>query len=179
MGITITPSGTVTRVGIASQTSVSAAINTTETIVLQATIPANTLVTGSVLRVKAYGTCTSTVSNLTTIRMRMGTAGTTSDAVMSSWAQASQTSGTNNPFVIELMITIRNGTSGTANGVTGNSFVVNQGVIGIAKTTNDLGGNTTATTPNPAVDNVLSFTVVSAAVTTTTTIQQTIFELVK
>lgn len=68
--------GSATANGILSNalTANSSAINTTETLVLNVAIPANTLAVGSVLDIEAMGTATVT-GNLTA-NVRLGTAGT-------------------------------------------------------------------------------------------------------
>lgn len=159
----------------------SAAINTTETIIVgglnNARIYANQLKVGTTVRATLEGTCTSTVANASTWRFRFGTAGTTSDGVLGSAANSvAAASGTNIPFEATLIFTVR--TIGAAGTIAGYLKLVNTGVTGISAVT----AQVVALTPsaiNTTVDNWLSATYVSAAATTTSTFQNAFIEIVK
>src|SRR5206468_11333952 len=74
-----------------------------------------------------WGTCTATVANVVTIRIRIGAAGTTGDtAAMTITFPASAAAGTTIPFEVEGTMTIR--TLGAAATVHGTARFHNQNV---------------------------------------------------
>jgi hypothetical protein len=159
----------------------SAAINTTETIIVgglnNARIYANQLKVGSVIRATLQGTCTSTVANASTWRFRLGTAGTTADGVIASAANSvAAASGTTIPFEATLLMTVR--TIGAAATLSGYLKLANTGVTGISAVTLQV-VQATASAFNSTVDNWLSATYVAAAATTTSTFQNAFIEVVK
>jgi hypothetical protein len=159
----------------------SAAINTTETIIVGGLnalqLKANSLKVGSTIRATLQGTCTSTAANASTWRARLGTAGTTADAAIASAANSvAAASGTNIPFVAELVLTVR--TIGAAATLQGYLRLTNTGVTGISAVETQT-VQVTASAFNSTVDNWLSFTYVSAATTTTSTFQIAFVEVVK
>lgn len=158
----------------------SAAINTTETIIVKtATLPANRLIAGTHIRATLTGTCTTTVANTSTFTIRMGTAGTTSDtAIATPVTTVAGTTGTNIPFKMVLEFTVRTvGASGT-------------GSIEFGLDSNGLTGIVAAQTPQllfPAMstfntttaNNILSISYKSAATTTTSTFKNAVIEIVQ
>jgi hypothetical protein len=164
--------------GQTSIVAASAAINTTETIITQKSIAASQLIAGTTYRVTAYGTCTSTVVNASNFRLRLGTAGTVSDPVVSVITPTSAASGTTVPFKIEMLVTIR--TTGSGTGTTsGMGVLENNGITGVSATTLVVGANTTTSALNTTVANTISLTYSSAATTTTSTFQLATIEIVK
>lgn len=159
----------------------SAAINTTETIIVGGLnsfrVKANQLKVGSVIQATLQGTCTSTVANASTWRIRIGTAGTTSDgAVFTAANSVAAASGTNIPFVATLVMTVR--TLGAAATLSGYLTLQNTGVTGISAVTLQTVAATVAAF-NSTVDNWMSFTYVAAAATTTSTFQNAFVQVVK
>jgi hypothetical protein len=65
--------------GVAAITAATAGINTPETTVVSYTVAANTIAAGTTYRVVAYGTCTSSAANVSNLRIRFGSTGTSSD----------------------------------------------------------------------------------------------------
>lgn len=166
---------------LASIVANSAAINTTETIIVgglnNCRIYANMLKVGSVIRATLQGTCTSTVANASTWRFRLGTAGTTADGVIGSAANSvAAASGTNIPFEAVLTLTVR--TIGAAATLSGYLRLSNTGVTGISAVTVQA-VELTASAFNSTVDNWLEVTYVAAAATTTSTFKSAFIELVK
>lgn len=162
-------------------TTTSGAINNTETIIVgglnNCRIKANQLKVGTVIRATLQGTCTSTVANASTWRFRMGTTGTTSDGVIGSAANSvAAASGTNIPFVCELVLTVRS-LGGTAS-LVGYMELRNTGVTGISAVTVQT-VELTPSTWDSTVDNWLSVTYVAAAATTTCTFRNAFIEIVK
>lgn len=185
---TIDGSGTILNYGTGwgCTTSASAAINTTETIVAGGNavqgqtvlIPANTLQAGSTIRITLLGTCTSSVANNSTFTGRIGAAGTTADGTLFTAVVAAAASGTAIPFKIGIEFTVRTVGSGTAGTIAGTATIFNQGTTGISTLTVNViplsvsGFDTT-------VQNYFEVTYKSAAVTTTSTFQNGIVEVVR
>jgi hypothetical protein len=167
-----------TKIGKASRTADTAAINTTETLLSSYTIAANEAVAGTVYRISGYGTCTSTVANASNIRVRIGTAGNTSDIVVAVITPTSAASGTNVSFYFELTVTIRSTGSGTGSSV-GNGTLINSGTTGISATQTIVGSITSVSSLNTTSSNIISLWYVSAATTTTSTFQIATIELIK
>lgn len=166
---------------LASIVSNSAAINTSETIIVgglnNVRIKANSLKVGSVIRVTLQGTCTSSAANASTWRIRFGTAGTTADgAIFTAANSVAAASGTNIPFVAELVLTVR--TLGAAATCSGYLRLINTGVTGISAVESQTVDATVAAF-DTTVDNWLSATYVAAAATTTSTFKNSFIEQVK
>ena len=156
----------------------SSGLNTVETYISAAfPIPANTLVAGMAFRVTAYGTCTSTVANLSTFTVRFGTAGTTSDATVLAATCTAAASGTTIPFKFEAIVTIR--TIGATGTVTASVQIVNNGVTGISAAAVTVAGTGSTLTMNTTVANFLGLSYKSAASTTTSTFDQVVVEQVE
>ena len=159
----------------------SGAINTTETIIVgglnNARLYANNCKIGTTFCITLQGTCTSTGANASTWRIRIGTAGTTSDgAVFTAANSVAAASGTAIPFVARLVLTIR--TIGAAATVSGYLELINTGVTGLSAVTVQV-VQATAATFDSTVANWISATYVSAATTTTSTFQQAFIEVLK
>lgn len=178
LGNILTNSSNVTDTsGLASMTSTSAAINTTETILTSATLAANSLKAGTTFRCYASGTCTSTVANASNFRVRIGTAGTSADAIAAVVTSTAATSGTAIPFFAEFIVTIRtSGSSGTALGAANLS---NNGITGVSAAAQVVGQVTATVTVNTTVSNIIQVSYVSAATTTTSTFYNAAITLAK
>lgn len=165
--------GTVLR---ASTVAASAAINNTETLLLAATIaPGVTLGVGSIVRMTAHGTCTSTNADVSTFRIRAGILGTTADASVATAAVTSSGSGTNIAFEVVITFTVQTlGATGTA---FGSMRVTNTGVTGISAVTNTVVPFTSATLATTTATR-LDLTYVAAAATTTCTFQDVDIEII-
>ena len=164
--------------GLAAATS---GINTTETLLvkmpllLASTVSGQsvngTLNVGTIVQVILDGTCTSSNADVSTVTMRAGILGTTSDASIATWVVTAAGSGSAIPFRIVLDLTIRTlGASGTASGY---MAVQNTGVTGVAGVTNTVKDSASAISALPTTTATwLDFSYVSAATTTTCTFQQ-------
>jgi hypothetical protein len=162
--------------GIAVITATSAAINTTHTQIIGATLRAGTLVAGSTIRIKASGTCTSSAANISNFRLRIGTTTLTGNIVVSV-DPTGFTSGTNIPFTVEVMGTVRTvGSSGTALGA---GWLNNNGTTGVSNAAIVAAQTTATVTVNTTVDNIVELTYVAAATTTTCTFYNATIEVVK
>lgn len=169
----IIPSGSA--VGI---TAASGAINTTETVIAKTgtAMPAGRLLAGTTIRATWIGTCTATVANASTFSIRYGTAGTTSDGLLSqAVTAASAASGTNIPFKAVLEVTIR--TTGAAATSYGTLTLYNLGATGIATTAVQVIAATETNINTTTASTFLDATYVSAATTTTSTFQQAYIEV--
>jgi hypothetical protein len=164
--------------GQAAITAASAGVNTTETILTSYVIPASTMIAGTTYRATVYGTCTSSAVNASNIRLRLGTAGTTSDAAVAVVTPTAATSGTSVPFQATLIVTIRSTGSGTGTTV-GAGWLNNNGVTGISSAADVISTTTTTSALNTTVQNTISLTYSSAATTTTSTFQIAAIEIVK
>lgn len=177
---TQTFAGQANKTGQAVITATGSGINTSETVVLQtsAAIGANRLAVGTVVRVTLIGTCTASAANASHFRIRIGTAGTTSDtAAYDVTTPVSATSGTNVPFRVILEMTVRATGSGSSGTAVGEYTIFNQGTTGLGTAV----ANTAAATMtgfDTTANNFLSVTYVSAASTTTCTFVQGFIEIV-
>jgi hypothetical protein len=160
-----------------STTVASAAINTTATYIAPNTftIAPNTLAVGDTFRITIYGTNTSTVAGANTFTTRLGATGTTADLGLTAFATTSAASGTNIPFRLTLTAVVR--AIGTSGSVYTYGVLENQGTTGIATVLQSIntGGVITVNTTGALI---LGCSLVTAATTTTTTIQSAIIEKV-
>lgn len=135
-----------------------AAITTTQVYVSSPlAIAANALKVGSVFRITAHGTCTSSVANTSTFTVRLGAANNGGTSLLATNLTAAVT-GTDIPFVFEAIIVVRTlGASGTATCFT---KLQNTGVTGISTTTLVVNGDGTDVTIDTtgALNVGLSFT---------------------
>jgi hypothetical protein len=170
--------GRADKTGQASITADTAAINTTETVVVKsAAIPANRLAAGTVIRAIMEGTCTSTVGNASTFQIRIGTGGTTADTlVFTAATAAAATTGTSIPFHAELTLTVR--TTGASATASGYLTLINQGVTGISTTATQVIKATMTTFNSTTASNIVDITYKSAATTTTSTFNNAFIEVV-
>lgn len=165
------------KTGQASIVADSAAINTTEAIIIKTpALAASRLIAGSHIRITLTGTCTSTVANTSTFTLRWGTNGTTADATVAALVSSvAAVSGTNNGFRSVIDLTIRTiGASATSDAF---MELLSDGNIGIVATPNEkfVAGTTfNSTTAN----GILSVAYKSAATTTTSTFKNAIIEVV-
>jgi len=167
--------------GVASTVAASSGINTTETQVVGATIPAGMLKAGSVIEIEAYGTITSTVDNVATFNIRLGPTTLTGN-IPAALAVHCGNSGTvtNAAFVLRARMHVRTaGASGTVYGY-GTVISLDSG----AAVTQALALTTELFTPasvalDTTVANVGELTVVTAATTTTITFQAASASVIK
>lgn len=166
----------------------SAAINTTETLLLAAplTLPRTdfgqtfpgTLQVGTLLRWTIQGTCTDTVANTTTFGIRMGILGTVAgDASVATFVTAvSGTAGTSVPFTAVINLTVQT-VSATGTG-TGQMVTTSNatGIIG-ALTVHTIGSASAITAMPDTTATFIDLTMVTAATTTTNTIQSVQLEI--
>lgn len=160
----------------ASRVAATAAINTTETLLLNIPLvlpgtvgPTNgTLNVGSVIEAVIHGTNTSTVANASTFTLRAGILGTVADASVATAAVTSAASGTTIAFEVRIRATVQ--TLGAAGTLFGSMAVMNTGVTGLAAVTNTVVPFTSSTLATTTA-TFLDLTYVSAATTTTSTFQ--------
>lgn len=168
------------------EVAATGALNTTLTLLaggknLTNPLQLRTLSAGDSFRFTVWGTNTSSASGVTTLTVRIGTAGTTADgAVMTIDLPASATSGTAVPWEVDALMTVR--TLGTAATVHGTARLHNQNVtsnatasVGISIFQSQIVVPTFATFDSTA-SNYISICHVTAATTTTNTIQGAVIE---
>jgi hypothetical protein len=165
------------KVGQASNTSASSAINTTDTIIVKTpALAASRLLAGTVIRIVLVGTCTSTAANISTFTVRWGTNGTTADGTVAAIATSvAATSGTNTGFKAVIDLTVRTvGASATSEA---DMDLESDGNIGIVATQNVklVAGTAFNTT---TANGILSVSYKSAATTTTSTFQEAFIEFI-
>jgi hypothetical protein len=136
---------------VSSETYVSAAFQ----------IPANSLATKMVFRIKAYGVATSSSAKSATFNVRMGTAGTTSDTLVLALSATSATSGTSVPFEFEALVTIQALTS--SGKAVASARLINNGITGISSVATVVAGAGTQATINTTVALFLGLSYVSAS----------------
>lgn len=160
--------------GVASIASVTSGINTPETTVISYTVPANTIAAGTTYRVVAYGTCTASAANISNLRIRFGSTGTSADTALADLALTSATSGTNNGFRVEFIITFQSTTTAELEAV-----LQNNGATGIYTAQQAIMSPANATGLTTTSNEILQFSYGSAASTTTSTFYVATMELVK
>lgn len=177
------PAAGVAASGLRTRTvAASAAINTTETLLLASPLrpPSTdfgqtilgTLQVGTLVRWTIQGTTTDTVANTSTFGIRMGTLGTVAgDTLVATFVtSASGTAGTAVPFTAVINLTVQ---TLTATGTGTGQLVINSpatGIIGAAISFNV--GSAAAITALPTTTaTFIDLTLVTAATTTTNTIQ--------
>jgi hypothetical protein len=154
----------------------SAGINSTETVIDSIVLPVNALKVGSTIRIKASGVCTSTGANASNFRFRIG-ATTLTGAIASVVTPTAAASGTNVPFSVELLVTVRAvGVSGTA---IGSATLLNNGVTGVSNAAVAVNQVTTAVTIDTTTALRLELTYQAAAATTTCTFHNALIEIVR
>lgn len=180
----IDDTGTIRTLAVNAPTSITAtsgAISNSETIIVGGLnnfrLYANQCKVGTTFRITLEGTCTSSAANASTWKIRIGTAGTTSDgAVFTAANSVAAASGTNIPFEATLVMTIR--TIGAAATIQGYLKLVNTGVTGISAVTAQV-VEATAAAFDSTVANWISATYVAAAGTTACTFRVAAIEIVK
>ena len=160
--------------GVASITSTSGAINTTETSILSYTVPANTIAAGTTYRVVAYGACTASAGNVSDFRLRFGSTGGAGDTAIAALAPTSATTGTGVAFRVEFYITFQSTSVSQAQAI-----LSNNGSAGIYTAQQLLMGETNTTGLTTTANEILQFSYSSAATSTTSTFYLATIELVK
>lgn len=170
--------GPANKTGQISIAAASAAINTTETVIVKSgTLAASRLIVGTVIRIVLTGTCTATVANTSTFTVRLGTAGTIADGAIATLVSgASAASGTTIPFRAEIVLTVRTvGASGTC---VADMTLLNSGTTGIATVVAQVILPTNAAFNTTTASNIITCSYKSAATTTTSTFNQGTIEVV-
>lgn len=160
--------------GVASITSTSGAINTTETSIVSYTVPANTIAAGTTYRVIAYGACTASAANVSDFRIRFGSTGGSSDTAIAALAATSATTGTGVAFRVEFDITFQSTSVSQVQGI-----LSNNGSTGIYTAQQLLLAETNTTGLTTTSNEVLQFSYSSAATSTTSTFYFATIELAK
>lgn len=155
----------------------SAAINTTETVVVRIPLlPGVTLQPGTRVRAVLNGTCTDTAANASTFGIRAGILGTVADASVATAATpVSGTTGTSIPFQAVLDFTVQ--TLGAAGTCFGTLTVTTNALTGIIAATQSAVVTFTSSTLATTTATWLDITAVTAATTTTLTFQNCAIEI--
>lgn len=132
---------------------------------------------GQAFRITLFGTCTSSVGNTTTFKIKYGANGTTADATIATVTFGASNTGTNTPFRIDVdFIALTIGGTGTGTG-TITLFTSGNGT-GITAFTGSTNGITAASFANN-VTGILGLTMTSGAVTTTFNVLAAYSEVVR
>jgi hypothetical protein len=142
--------------------------STTETVVHQMSLPANSLLVGTTIRFTAFGSMTATTPTLQA-RLRLGTAGTTADAQVCATVAAVVQSGAG--WVVEGFVTIRSVGAGGA--CLGNAWVAGGNAAG------GMSAQTATVPVNTTVANVLSLTLKAATSSISVTTTNAFAEVVR
>lgn len=167
-------------IGVASISSASGSISNTETIIISTpTLPVNRLQVGTVIRLTAMGLFSPGSAVASTIKLRLGTTGTTSDATISSvTTAASSSTGTNIPFRLCYEFTVRTTGSGTSG--TGIAFctVLNNGTTGIIITSANMLSGTMTAFDTTVANQILSMTMTTGGSGSICTFQEAFIEMI-
>jgi hypothetical protein len=159
---------------VASITSASAAINTTETSIVSYTVPANTIQAGTTYRVVAYGACTASAGNVSQFRIRLGATGGPADTAIAALAATSATTGTGIGFRVQFDITFQ-----SSSVVQVQAMLNNNGAAGVYTALQLLMAQTNTSGLTTTANEILQFSYGSTATTTTSTFYLATIELVK
>jgi hypothetical protein len=159
---------------VASITSASAAINTTETSIVSYTIQANTIQAGTTYRVVAYGACTASAANVSEFRIRLGSTGGSADTAIAALAATSATAGTGVIFRVQFDITFQSASVSQAQAI-----LSNNGSTGIYTAQQLLMAQTNTTGLTTTTNQIVQLSYVSAATSTTSAFYLATIELVK
>jgi hypothetical protein len=151
----------------------SAGINTVETYIsVPISIAANTSLAGDSFVFEILGNCTSSAANASTFTIRFGSNGTTADSSLGAFGTFAATTGTNIPFSVRIILTIR--TIGAGGTCIFSGFGVNNSTsngISASATFTGVGAPSAVDTTGNAF---LGVSYKTGAATTTTTFQQVI-----
>ncbi len=157
-----------------SRVSTTGAISTVETYISVA-LAQQVLAAGDTYKITVYGTTTSSGANTTSLKVKVGSGGSTSDATIFTGALVAATSGTNVPWKAEFFITIRTtGTSGTL--VTVGSLM-NDGTTGIYTLPNKVFAPATGSI-NTTAGNQFGISLVSTSANTASTVYSVVAEMI-
>ena len=162
--------------GVASITSGTGAISTSEATIASYTIPANTIQAGTTYRLTAIGNASVTSSTAAGVHfyVRFGSTGTSSDTAIGSINVTSATVGTAINFTVVMYVTFQSTTASQVQGYLENA--TNTGIY----TGNGFVGNATNTTGLTTTSNeILQLSFVSAGSTVSATLNQAVIELIK
>jgi hypothetical protein len=160
--------------GLGSITANSGNIDTGETVVKAVTVPADTFVVGSVYRITAWATVTSTVNNAVTVRLRIGPT-TLVGTIVESLNPTANTTASDDGVVYHAMFTVRSvGVSGSVIGAI--SFTASETEpFGVGYRTDVA---TAAVTIDTTVANLVELTAVTAGGNTDINFRQAVIECV-
>ena len=169
------------KTGTASYTGTgTAGINTVETeiVISEIVIPKNRLRVGTTMRCTWIGTCNSSAANTSTFTVHFGTNGTVADGLLASATTGNAGTGAGNvPFKAVMEITLRTvGATTTAYGMLTVQSQGNGGIVGA-------GGQNTAVATMTSINTktdlaYLTLAYYSAAITTTSTFQSALIEII-
>lgn len=166
---------TVPRVAIPTS-AVAIAGSTAEQALTSITIPANTIVAGTVVRIILMGTMTQSAASVTTTwRVRAGSAVLGGNIAASTALATAAAAKTTVPFVVEALVTFRtNGASGTViGGVSPDGILFQGGAVSTAS------GVTAAVAANTTADLLVGLTLQNSATTMSGTVQSAITQVLQ
>lgn len=162
--------------GLKSITANSATVDAVpEVAIVSAIIPAGTFTVGSVYRITAVGTVTSSATNIVTFRCRVGPT-TLTGSIATTIPPTATASASADGFVLEMYITCRS--AGAGGTVIGAGTVIGQSDTQPFQVSNRSDVATAAVAVDTTVANLLELTCVTAANTTTVIFRQAFIECV-
>jgi hypothetical protein len=175
------PDGTLLNLetdGLASRTTATAAISTTETVVISRSLPANFLKAGTQLRIEASGVgTTGSTPGSTTWRMRIGPVTLTGN-IASTLVAPNTASRTAMAWTLDAMFSVR--TAGAAGTCIGNINVhSNVSTNDLYTSVSNVAGTSSTVAVDTTVVNLFELTVTTGAATSTVTCHIAAIDIVK
>ncbi len=161
--------------GLAALTSSTGGLGNGETTVVSYLIPGGTIQAGTTYRIRAFGTCSSTVaSNTSHFYIRYGSADSSSDTALYSPTLTSTTGASAIPFAVDMIVTFQSTTVSQA------QYAYWQtGASGLTNTATVIGSPNQVTGLTTTGNNYLQLSYYSSAATTGANIYLATIELVK
>src|ERR1039458_509260 len=161
--------------GLAALTSSTGGLGNGETTVVSYLIPSGTIQAGTTYRIRAFGTCSSTVaSNTSHFYIRYGSADSSSDTALYSPTLTSTTGASAIPFAVDMIVTFQSTTVSQA------QYAYWQtGASGLTNTATVIGSPNQVTGLTTTGNNYLQLSYYSLAATTGANIYLATIELVK
>jgi hypothetical protein len=161
--------------GVASLTAILPSINTAEVKVISYNIPSSFILPGTTFRIKAQGTCISSAADTTSLVVRLGTTGTSSDRSILLQTLTAAASGSNViPFNLEYIITFRSTSVASDTG-----YLWNGGTTGISATVSNALAPMTVSGLVTNTSLIIQFSAFTSASSTTIGFQNATIEIVK
>lgn len=155
--------------------STTGAITTSE-VYVASPLQQQQIAAGDIIRATIYGTCTSSAGGTVTVRFKIGSNASTADANAFTVTWTAAASGTNIPFKLELLMTVR--TLGTTANITLTGCLINNGTTGVYTQATQVIAPQNSTF-NSTAGNWFGVSLLTSTASTALTIQNAVMEYVK